>query len=75
MGYQVWPTDANFILVRMGVGFHQALLERGVIVRPLKGFGLDEHVRISIGRPEENEKLVKALQEIRLGAEAQGSAS
>ena len=65
MGYEVFPTDANFILVRMGQGFDQLLLKKGIIVRPMHGFGLTEHVRISIGRPEENEKLVKALQEIR----------
>jgi histidinol-phosphate/aromatic aminotransferase/cobyric acid decarboxylase-like protein len=31
----------------------------------MNGFGLTEHVRISIGRPEENERLIKALVEIR----------
>ncbi|MEE3326519.1 MAG: aminotransferase class I/II-fold pyridoxal phosphate-dependent enzyme, partial [Myxococcota bacterium] len=65
MGYEVFPTDTNFILVRMGEGFDQLLLKKGIIVRPMGGFGLTEHVRISIGLPEENEKLVKALQEIR----------
>lgn len=72
MGYEVWPTDANFLLAKLGRGSHQALLERGVIARPLKGFGLDEHLRISIGRPEENEKLVKALQEIRSSSDPGG---
>ena len=65
MGYEVFPTDTNFILVRMGSGFDQRLLEKGLIVRPMAGFGLEGHVRISIGLPEENEKLVKALHEIR----------
>ena len=65
MGYEVFPTDTNFILVRMGEGFADLLLKKGVIVRPMGGFGLKEHVRISIGLPEENEKLIKALQEIR----------
>ncbi len=65
MGYEVFPTDTNFILVRMGEGFDDSLLKKGVIVRPMGGFGLTEHVRISIGLPEENEKLIKALQEIR----------
>ncbi|MCH2188112.1 histidinol-phosphate transaminase [Myxococcota bacterium] len=65
MGYEVFPTDTNFILVRMGEGFDDRLLQKGIIVRPMAGFGLEGHVRISIGLPEENEKLVKALQEIR----------
>jgi histidinol-phosphate/aromatic aminotransferase/cobyric acid decarboxylase-like protein len=31
----------------------------------MAGFGLPEHVRITIGTPKENEKLIKALQKIR----------
>jgi histidinol-phosphate aminotransferase len=65
LGIETWPTDANFILARTGGGVFDALLEKGVIVRPMNGFGLTEHVRISIGRPEENERLIKALVEIR----------
>lgn len=70
MGYEVFPTDTNFVLVRMGQGFDERLLQKGIIVRPMAGFGLEGHVRISIGLPEENEKLVKALHEIR---QAEGS--
>jgi histidinol-phosphate aminotransferase len=64
LGYRVWPSDANFVLVETGPGYADALLRRGVIVRPLSGFGLDAHIRISVGAPTENEKLVKALQAI-----------
>jgi len=70
LGIEVWPSDANFVLARTGAGTFEALLREGVIVRPMAGFGLPEHVRISIGRPEENEKLVKALQRLR---EARGA--
>jgi histidinol-phosphate aminotransferase len=65
LGIEVWPTDANFLLARPGPGTYEALLREGVIVRPLAGFGLPDHVRITIGQPEENEKLVKALRTIR----------
>jgi histidinol-phosphate aminotransferase len=65
MGIETWPTDANFILARTGVGVCEALLQKGVIVRPMNGFGLTEHVRISIGLPEENERLIKTVAEIR----------
>jgi histidinol-phosphate aminotransferase len=65
LGIQTWPTDANFILAKTGAGVFDALLRKGVIVRPMKGFGLNEHVRISIGLPEENERFVKCLAEIR----------
>ena len=65
MGIETWPTDANFILARTGFEVFEALLQKGVIVRPMNGFGLTEHVRISIGLPEENERLIKAVAEIR----------
>lgn len=65
LGYSVWPTDANFLLARTGAGTFERLLREGVIVRPMGAFGLPEHVRITIGTPEENERLVKALQRFR----------
>jgi len=39
-----------------------------VIVRPMAGFGLPDHIRITVGMPEENERLVKALRRLREGA-------
>jgi histidinol-phosphate aminotransferase len=68
LGIQVWPTDANFLLAKTGAESYELLLREGVIVRPLGGFGLPEHVRITIGTAKENEKLIKALQKIREGA-------
>lgn len=67
LGVEVWPTDANFVLAKAGPGAYEALLREGVIVRPLAGFGMPEHVRISIGLPEENERLVKTLRRLREG--------
>jgi histidinol-phosphate aminotransferase len=67
LGVEVWPTDANFLLARAGAGVHERLLREGVIVRPLAGFGMPEHIRVSIGLPEENEALIKALRRIREG--------
>lgn len=74
MGIETWPSEANFILARTGASVFDALLERGVIVRPMSGFGLTEHVRISIGLPEENERLIKTLTEIRALGRAAGEA-
>jgi histidinol-phosphate aminotransferase len=65
LGIETWPTDANFLLARTGADVFDALLSRGVIVRPMGGFGLPDHVRISIGLPEENERLIKTLTEVR----------
>jgi histidinol-phosphate aminotransferase len=60
------PSSANFILVRVGRGVdvYEALLHRGVIVRPMDGYGFPEHVRVSIGLPEENARCVEALEAV-----------
>ncbi|HEY5658025.1 MAG TPA: histidinol-phosphate transaminase [Myxococcota bacterium] len=68
LGLEVWPTDANFLLARTGADLHERLLREGVIVRPLAGFGMPDHVRISVGLPEENERLVKTLRRLQESA-------
>lgn len=65
LGIRVWPSETNFVLADAGAGAHDALLREGVIVRPMAGFGLPEHVRITVGLPEENERLVKTLRRLR----------
>src|SRR3989449_3956163 len=58
------PSRANFILVDVGrsaADIYQRLLHQGVIVRPMTPFGLETALRITVGTPEENRKLVKAL--------------
>ena len=65
------PTQGNFFLVDVGDGVKtfDALLRRGVIVRPMHGYGFPRHVRISVGLPEENRRLVAALGEA-IGAQS-----
>jgi len=57
---------ANFLLVETGdvPRVFEALLRLGVIVRPL-GKDLPEHIRVTIGTREENEKFIKALARVR----------
>lgn len=57
------PSVANFVLVRVGHGLevYDALLRRGVIVRPMDGYGFPEHLRVTVGLPEENRRFVDAL--------------
>jgi histidinol-phosphate aminotransferase len=62
LGIATWPSDANFLLADAGLGAYDALLRQGVIVRPLAGFGMPRHIRITVGTAEENERCVKALQ-------------
>ncbi|MEE8557791.1 MAG: histidinol-phosphate transaminase [Myxococcota bacterium] len=68
LGVEFVPSDANFLLVRVGPDakrVYEALLRAGVITRPLGAFGLDEHLRVTVGLPEENERFLKALREVR----------
>ena len=40
---------------------NQALLARGIIVRPTGPFGAPDALRITIGRPDENAALLMAM--------------
>jgi histidinol-phosphate aminotransferase len=69
-GLQWVPSAANFVLVRVGSGarVYAELLRRGVIVRPMDVYGFPEHLRVTVGLPEENRRLLDALDEV-LGRE------
>jgi len=41
----------------------KAVLRKGVIVRPVGGYGLPDHLRVTIGLPEENDRFLRALRE------------
>ena len=60
------PSQANFILVRVGDGqrVFGELQKLGVIVRPMGGYQLPEWVRISIGTPKENKRCLEALKTV-----------
>jgi histidinol-phosphate aminotransferase len=68
-GLAPMPSEANFLMVALesqarAEDLFESLLREGVIVRPLKSFGLPSCVRITIGTPEENEICVSALERI-----------
>ena len=66
LGLAYVPSHANFILTEVGDGqavFDQ-LLKLGVIVRPMGAYGWPNHLRISVGTPAENRRLVAALEQI-----------
>ena len=44
-------------------GIYQASLAHGVIVRPVAGYGMPRHLRVSVGLPQENERFLDALAE------------
>jgi histidinol-phosphate aminotransferase len=64
LGVKYVPSRANFILVDVGHSaseIYQKLLHEGVIVRPLTPFGMETALRITVGTPDENRRLVKGL--------------
>ena len=66
LGIDFVPSHANFILAEVGDGLKvfNGLLKLGVIVRPMGGYGLPGHLRISVGLEHENRRLVSALKQV-----------
>jgi histidinol-phosphate aminotransferase len=63
----IYPSDANFILVKMhdARGIYEHLTGQGIIVRDRSKIALcDDCLRITIGSPKENRKLRKALKKL-----------
>ncbi|HUF93363.1 MAG TPA: histidinol-phosphate transaminase [Candidatus Limnocylindria bacterium] len=67
LGLKYVPARANFILVDVGrsaADIYQKLLLQGVIVRPMTPFGMESALRVTVGTPEENRRLIKALKTV-----------
>ena len=61
------PSAANFLTVGFGPRtpeIYEALLHKGIIVRPVANYGMPEHLRITIGMPEEMDRLEDALKQV-----------
>jgi histidinol-phosphate aminotransferase len=53
---QLSGTSGNFVLLETAfpaADLFKGLLQRGVIVRPMQGYGLPNHVRVTFGKPQE----------------------
>ena len=63
LGLEYIPSRANFITVRVGEAeaVYRAMLAEGVIVRPIAGYGMPEHLRVTVGLPEQNQRFLDAL--------------
>ena len=57
------PSKGNFLLVKVGdaARVNTALLQRGVIVRPVANYGLPEFLRVSVGLEAQNTRFLEAL--------------
>jgi len=74
LGLDYVRSSANFILVNVGsdVGpLYENLLKRGIVVRPMTGWGYPESVRVTVGTADENKEFIKALEE-EMGRKSKG---
>ncbi len=68
LGLVVHDSFTNFVLVETkqpAADAYEAMLRKGVIVRPMAGWGLPQSVRISVGNPSELEKTLGAMDVLR----------
>lgn len=67
MGLKFIPSAANFLAVEFAVDtarLYQALLQQGVIVRPVGAYEMPNHLRVSIGLERENAAFLSALEKV-----------
>jgi len=69
LGLKYIPSQANFILVhtgrsRGGEAVFRAMLQRGIIIRAMRSYMLPEWIRISVGTPEQNRRLISELKKV-----------
>ncbi len=67
LGLNYIPSKGNFITVdvkRSGDDVFTDLLQQGVIVRSVTNYGLQNHIRVSIGLEDENQRFLDALGQI-----------
>lgn len=64
LGLEHIPSHGNFVTfaVADGAAVNQKLLKQGVIVRPIGGYGLPNHLRVTIGLDTENARFLAALE-------------
>jgi histidinol-phosphate aminotransferase len=65
-GLEPFPSEANFLLVRVGgndLALAEALLRRGLLVRPGQDFGMPGYIRVTIGSLPLMERLAGAVSE------------
>jgi len=64
LGFEYIPSYGNFVTFKAGDGaaVNQKLLQQGVIVRPIGGYGLPQWLRVTIGTEPENARFLEALE-------------
>jgi histidinol-phosphate aminotransferase len=67
LGLSFIESVGNFICVNVGRdagSVNDALLHRGIIVRPVAGYGMPNHLRITVGLESENRQFLEALEQV-----------
>jgi histidinol-phosphate aminotransferase len=67
LGLPTLPSEANFLLVQVGRDggeVYQELLRKGVITRPMGGYGYPHHLRVTVGTPDENRVFLEKIREV-----------
>lgn len=67
LGLRTWESQGNFVLVDFEqdpIGIYSGLLKEGLITRPVIGFGLKTHLRITVGTEAENERLLAGVKKV-----------
>lgn len=71
LGCITFPTQSNFMMFQLppscalgAKDVFEALLSRGMIIRPLTSYGLPDHLRVSMGTAEENRLFIRLLTEV-----------
>ena len=73
LGLRPLPSQGNFLLVEIGAAAsacYEYLLRAGIIVRPVANYGLPGYLRMTVGLPEQNQRLLAALGQWRESAAA-----
>jgi histidinol-phosphate aminotransferase len=77
LGIPYIPSGGNFLAIdvsRPARPVYEALLRHGVIVRPIAGYGMPNHLRVTVGLGEENARFLDALGAVLAGAVPAGAA-
>jgi len=66
LGVRHLPSAGNFVMIdcrRPAPPIYEAMLRQGVIVRPVGNYQLPNHLRVTIGTREQNERMLAALED------------
>ncbi|THB68597.1 MAG: aminotransferase class I/II-fold pyridoxal phosphate-dependent enzyme, partial [Gammaproteobacteria bacterium] len=61
------PSVGNFICVKVGdkaAEIYEALLRAGIIVRPVDNYGMGQYLRLTVGLPEQNQRMMQTIKEL-----------